>query len=161
MIMSHTNASVLFVCLGNICRSPSAEAVFKHKVKEQGLELTIDSAGTMGYHTGSPPDERSSAAGEARGYDFSGLACRRVQSEDFEDFDFIVAMDHDNIKQLKKVCPDALQHKLYLFMSFSDIDVDVVPDPYYGGKRGFEYVLDLIEDASEGLIKHIKSLPAA
>lgn len=155
--MSQQNASILFVCLGNICRSPSAEAVFKHKVKEHNLDLRIDSAGTMGYHTGSPPDERSSEAGEARGYDFSGLACRRVRSEDFDEFDFIVAMDHENIKHLKSACPEPLQHKLHLFMSFSDTEEDIVPDPYYGGKKGFEYVLDLIELASDGLIEHLKN----
>jgi protein-tyrosine phosphatase len=148
-------SSVLFVCLGNICRSPSAEAVFRQKVKERGLNVLIDSAGTAGYHTGSPPDERSQAAGEARGFDFSDLHCRRVNEEDFEKFDYIVAMDDENVVQLKDKAPIGSEHKIVLFMSFSQIDVDIVPDPYYGGKKGFEYVLDLIEDASDGLIDHI------
>lgn len=154
--MAQQNASVLFVCLGNICRSPSAEAVFKHKAKQRQLDLHIDSAGTMGYHTGCPPDERSQQVGEARGYDFSGLACRRVSAEDFEVFDFIVAMDHQNLENLKEACPAPLHHKLHLLMSFTDLEEDIVPDPYYGGKKGFEYVLDLIEEASDGLISHIQ-----
>lgn len=157
--MAQQNASVLFVCLGNICRSPSAEAVFRHKAKQHQLEMRIDSAGTMGYHTGSPPDERSQQVGEARGYDFSELACRRVRAEDFEIFDFIIAMDHENLKNLKEACPTPLHHKLHLFMAFCDLDEEIVPDPYYGGKKGFEYVLDLIEHASEGLISHIKGRP--
>ena len=96
--MTSPQTAVLFVCLGNICRSPTAEAVFRHKAEQAGLKLTIDSAGTHGYHIGSPPDKRSQATGEARGYSFKGLKCRRVADEDFEKFDFILAMDNDNLK---------------------------------------------------------------
>lgn len=157
--MAEIQASVLFICLGNICRSPSAEAVFRHKVNDKGLPIEIDSAGTMGYHTGCPPDERSQSAGEARGYDFSNLACRRIAVQDFETFDYIVAMDHDNIDQLKDKCPAPFQHKLHLLMSFSELQEEVVPDPYYGGKKGFEYVLDLIESGADGLLDHILANP--
>lgn len=154
--MVDTKAAVLFVCLGNICRSPSAEAVFRQKAKQRGLNLFIDSAGTMGYHTGSPPDERSQQAGEARGYDFSDLKCRRVVEGDFDQFDYIVAMDHDNVTQLQEKAPQGTADKIVLFMGFSREDIDIVPDPYYGGKKGFEYVLDLIESASDGLLDHIQ-----
>lgn len=153
--MAEPKSSVLFVCLGNICRSPSAEAVFKHKAALLGVDIRIDSAGTMGYHTGCPPDPRSIAAGEARGYSFAGLACRRVEEQDFIDFDYVVAMDKDNVTQLLKVCPEGLTHKVNLLMSFSDLEEEEVPDPYYGGKRGFEYVLDLIEHASDALLARI------
>lgn len=148
--------SVLFVCLGNICRSPTAEAVFRDKATQAKLEVTIDSAGTHGYHIGKGADPRSQKAGEARGYDFSGLACRRVADEDFESFDFIIGMDAENVTNLKKRCPEELQHKIHLFLSFADTDFDEVPDPYYGGLKGFELVLDLIESASDGLIQRIK-----
>lgn len=153
--MSDTISSVLFVCLGNICRSPTAEAVFRHKARLQGLQLKIDSAGTHGYHTDSPPDERSRAAGESRGYDFAGIKCRKVSLQDFEDYDLLIAMDNENIRNLKKECPDEYKHKIQSFMSYSDLGEAVVPDPYYGGKKGFEYVLDLIENASDGLIRQI------
>ncbi len=148
--------SVLFVCLGNICRSPTAEAVFRQKARQAGLEVNIDSAGTHGYHIGNPPDKRSQAAGEAKGYDFSGLACRKVAPEDFEQFDYILAMDHSNLKNLKKVSEPLHHDKLHLFLSFADTGHEEVPDPYYGGRKGFELVLELIEKASDGLIKTIK-----
>ena len=151
-----SSPSVLFVCLGNICRSPTAEAVFRHKVAEKRLSITIDSAGTHGYHIGKSPDPRSQKAGIERGYDFKGIACRRVAEEDFEKFDFIVGMDDENIDNLKKVCPEELQHKIHPMMSFTQSQFSEVPDPYYGGKRGFELVLDLIEQASDGLIERLK-----
>ncbi|MBT0587634.1 low molecular weight protein-tyrosine-phosphatase [Alteromonas oceanisediminis] len=148
--------SVLFVCLGNICRSPTAEAVFRHKAKALGVEVHIDSAGTHGYHIGKAPDKRSQDAGTSRGYDFSGLACRRVDDSDYEKFDYIVCMDHENMQNLKERCPPEHQHKLHLFLNFADSEFDEVPDPYYGGKRGFDLVLDLIEQSSDGLLAKLR-----
>ena len=155
--MANIVTSVLFVCLGNICRSPTAEAVFKEKVKHSDLSFEIDSAGTMGYHTGALPDQRSQAVGGMRGYSFKGLKCRKVVIEDFEKFDYILAMDKENLRHLLELCPHEHQHKVALFLSFTDSDVQEVPDPYYGGKRGFEYVLDLIELAADGLLAAIKT----
>ncbi|MBU2977454.1 low molecular weight protein-tyrosine-phosphatase [Alteromonas sp. C1M14] len=150
--------SVLFVCLGNICRSPTAEAVFRHKALEAGLDIDIDSVGTHGYHIGSPPDKRSRATGEQRGYSFDGLKCRRLDDEDFVKFDYILAMDSSNYDNLLKLCEDdEAKHKIRYFLDFAQGDEKEVPDPYYGGKQGFELVLDLIEKASDGLIKHLQS----
>ncbi|WP_202940849.1 low molecular weight protein-tyrosine-phosphatase [Alteromonas macleodii] len=150
------STSVLFVCLGNICRSPTAEAVFKHKAAQAGLNIEIDSAGTHGYHIGNPPDKRSQAAGVERGYSFKGLKCRRVDESDFERFDFILAMDNSNLANLHGMSPSQYHDKIKLFLDFANAEDKEVPDPYYGGKRGFELVLDLIEEASDGLITHIK-----
>jgi len=148
--------SVLFVCLGNICRSPTAEAVFKHKAAKAGLDLIIDSAGTHGYHIGKAPDKRSQAAGVERGYSFKGLKCRRVDESDFEKFDYILAMDESNLSNLHGMSPSQHHNKVHLFLAFADNEDKEVPDPYYGGKKGFDLVLDLIEEASDGLIAHIK-----
>lgn len=150
------STSVLFVCLGNICRSPTAEAVFKKKAAEAGLDIDIDSAGTHGYHIGKPADKRSQAAGIERGYSFKGLKCRRVDESDFERFDYILAMDSSNLANLHGMAPGQHHNKIKLFLDFADVEDKEVPDPYYGGKRGFELVLDLIEEASDGLIVHIK-----
>ncbi len=147
--------SVLFVCLGNICRSPTAEGVFRKKSDKQGLNITIDSAGTAGYHTGAAPDKRSQAAAREKGYELGALKCRKVQDSDFEQFDLIIAMDEANVNKLKEKCPEDLHHKIRLFMSFCKSDFAEVPDPYYGGARGFELVLDLIEQASDGLLEYI------
>ncbi|GBL05258.1 low molecular weight protein-tyrosine-phosphatase [Glaciecola sp. KUL10] len=149
--------SVLFVCLGNICRSPTAEGVFAKKAMEQGLRVKIDSAGTAGFHEGAAPDKRSQQAANAKGYDLSKLECRRVVERDFQDFDLIIAMDDSNMRDLLKKCPEELQDKVRLFLTFVDTEFSEVPDPYYGGKRGFELVLDLIEKASDGLISYIKA----
>ena len=148
--------SVLFVCMGNICRSPTAHAVFRHYVSSTELDVHIDSAGTIGYHTGCPPDPRSRAVGEARGYGFYGISARQVQKADFEIFDFVLAMDRDNLRDLRQICPPALQHKVKLFLSFGSGDEEEVPDPYYGGERGFEHVLDLVEDACQGLLQTLQ-----
>ncbi|MCU4676499.1 low molecular weight phosphotyrosine protein phosphatase [Catenovulum sp. 2E275] len=149
--------SVLFVCLGNICRSPTAHAVFRQLAKDARLPIEIDSAGTAGYHKGAAPDKRAKAAGVKRGYDFSKLAARPVISEDFEKFDLILAMDKANYQDLISECPAEYQHKIQLFLNFAENypAEDEVPDPYYGGAQGFEYVLDLVEDASNGLLKRL------
>ncbi|MBE1301581.1 MAG: low molecular weight phosphotyrosine protein phosphatase [Alteromonadaceae bacterium] len=149
--------SVLFVCLGNICRSPTAEAIFKKKAKEAGLNLTIDSAGTIAAHQGEPPDRRSAAAGKKRGYDFSGQYSRKVKTSDFHDFDFIFAMDRSNYEDLTSICPPHLQSKIELFLAMTNVADPQVPDPYYGGDKGFELVIDLIEDASDVLVERLKA----
>lgn len=151
--------SVLFVCMGNICRSPSAEAVFRHKAKEQGVNIEIDSAGTIGYHVGHKPDARSQKTGESRGYDFSGLFARKVLVEDFDKFSLVLAMDNENYNNLVDLAPAEHHHKIKLFLEYGEhFDSKEVPDPYYGGSRGFELVLDLIEDASDGLLNSLNKL---
>lgn len=147
--------SVLFVCLGNICRSPTAEAVFRHMAAQAKLDITIDSAGTHGYHIGKQPDKRSQTAGSARGYSFKGLKCRRVEDRDFATYDYILAMDNSNLENLKAMAPAEYHDKIRLFLSFADSEQTEVPDPYYGGKQGFELVLDLIEAASAGLLREL------
>ena len=144
--------SVLFVCLGNICRSPTAEGVFRQKAIKNGFDVHVDSAGTAGYHKAAPPDKRSQQVAKARGYDLSTLKCRRVTEDDYEYFDYIIAMDKANQSDLERKCPEEYQHKISLFMSHSQSEFDEVPDPYYGGGKGFELVLDLIEEASDGLL---------
>ncbi len=154
---------VLFVCLGNICRSPTAEGVFRALVERRGLESTIsiDSAGTGDWHIGRGADERAVSAALTRGYDLSPLRARQTLAEDFRQFDYILAMDESNLQHLKAMAPDDYAGHLGLFLDFSSQDFSngnshrEVPDPYYGGDQGFELVLDLIEDASEGLLAHI------
>jgi len=141
--------------MGNICRSPTAEGVFRHHVNEGGLgdQILADSAGTHAYHVGSPPDHRACAAAERRGISLAELRARRVTDSDFEEFDFIIAMDEDNRQRLLEQAPEAHQSKVSLFLSFTSADETEVPDPYYGGSAGFERVLDLVEEASRGLLK--------
>lgn len=149
---------VLFVCMGNICRSPTAEGVFRQKVIDAGLQdqIHIDSAGTHAYHVGEPPDSRAQAAALKRGFDLSVQRARRVSPADFEEFDYIIAMDNSNMADLQAICPPGHEHKIRLFLEFGErFDVTEVPDPYYGGRTGFERVLDLIEDAAEGLLRQI------
>ncbi|BFM07450.1 low molecular weight protein-tyrosine-phosphatase [Halioxenophilus aromaticivorans] len=151
--------SVLFVCLGNICRSPTAEGVFRLKVAESKLanaSIIIDSAGTGAWHAGNPADSRAQAAALARGYDLSSIRARQVKSSDFDRFDYILAMDSDNLDHLEGMSSGA-DYSGYLgrFLDFAPAARKDVPDPYYGGADGFETVLDLIEQASEGLITHI------
>tara|TARA_Y100001956_G_scaffold69472_1_gene72799 strand:+ start:5095 stop:5556 length:462 start_codon:yes stop_codon:yes gene_type:complete len=143
---------ILVVCMGNICRSPTGEAILRAKSNERGLDVEIDSAGTIGYHQGNPPDSRSKSAGEKRGYSFKGIRSRKVIPSDFEDFDLILAADNANLDDLSAQCPKHLQHKLKLFLSYSSSNYDEIPDPYYGGDQGFELVLDLIEDASDSIL---------
>jgi len=149
--------------MGNICRSPTAEAVFRTVAAREApdLRLTIESAGTSGYHIGAAPDERAQAAARRRRYDMSGLRARRVQPDDLEHFDLILAMDRNNWEELLELAPRAVHERVRLFLEFApDAGTDEVPDPYYGGANGFEYVLDLIEAASLGLIRHIKERAA-
>ena len=156
---SKANVSVLFVCMGNICRSPTAEGVFRHKVANAGLQdqVHIDSAGTIAYHVGHPPDPRAQKAAQKRGIDLSSQRARKVTSRDFEAFDFVIAMDSDNHYELEMICPEGHEDRLHMFLKFAQHSSEIdVPDPYYGGGRGFETVLDLIEDASEGLLQHLK-----
>ncbi|WP_110402261.1 low molecular weight protein-tyrosine-phosphatase [Sphaerotilus hippei] len=146
------------VCLGNICRSPSAEAVLRHRVAAAGLgdRVLIDSAGTHAGHAGQPPDPRSIAHAARRGYDLAGLRARRVASGDFATFDRILAMDRDNLDHLLTVCPSNLQSRVGLLMDYAPAgSPPVVPDPYYGGGNGFERVLDLIELACGGLVEDL------
>jgi len=151
--------SVLFICLGNICRSPTAEAVFRKRAHAAGLDVHIDSAGTGRWHEGEPPDPRAIAAGRKRGYSFEGQTGRQVERNDFFTFDYILAMDRDNLAKLTPQCPPETADKLHLFLHFAPgVQTDEVPDPYYGGARGFETVLDLIEAASDGLIKTLKAV---
>jgi len=156
--MSAKPQSVLFVCMGNICRSPTAEAVFRFHAQQAGIRLDIDSAGTLGSHAGERPDVRAKRAGEKRGYDFSRLRARKVAADDFHRFDLILAMDQDNYRNLLAISPDeALNHKVRLFLDYApNSHYREVPDPYYGGGKGFELVLDLIEAASQGLIETIQ-----
>jgi len=148
--------SVLFVCMGNICRSPTAEAVFRHKMKAHDLSLKVDSAGTLGAHAKEKPDHRAQKAGVERGYSFDGIKARKVTLKDFTDFDLILAMDNDNVEELQKVAPEECKHKIHLMLDFAtDHEEEQVPDPYYGGARGFDYVLDLVEAASDGMLEKI------
>ena len=142
--------------MGNICRSPTAEAVFRHKAHNKGLNLVIDSAGTTGAHAREKPDHRAQKVGLARGYSFDKIKARKVTTADFDKFDIVLAMDNYNIKELLKVAPEDKHHKIKLFLEFAkNFDEQEVPDPYYGGAKGFEYVLDLVEDASDGLLKEM------
>ena len=149
--------SVLFVCMGNICRSPTAEAVFRHKAASQGIPLNVDSAGTVGAHAKEKPDHRAQKVGVARGYSFDGIKARKVTVQDFNDFDLILAMDNANLADLYKIAPEHLQYKAKLFLDFAhNNEESEVPDPYYGGANGFRFVLDLVEDASDGLLAEIR-----
>jgi protein-tyrosine phosphatase len=150
---------ILFVCMGNICRSPMAEGVFKHHVKQAGLDdrIATDSAGTHDYHIGEPPDPRAQRAASCRGYDLSALRGRQVSRGDFSEFDYLLAMDETNLRVLERLCPSQHAHKLKLLMEFSTGPaLREVPDPYYGGEPGFERVLDMVEQAAQGLLDHLR-----
>ncbi|WP_293761906.1 low molecular weight protein-tyrosine-phosphatase [uncultured Aquitalea sp.] len=151
--------SVLMVCMGNICRSPTAEAVMRSQLQAAGLcdRVEVDSAGTHAYHVGEAPDPRSCAAARARGYDLSALRARQVVAADFSRFDLLLAADRDNMAQLRGICPENQSHKLdYILSPLKDPSRLEVPDPYYGGVAGFDRVLDLIELACDGWIASIK-----
>lgn len=146
---------ILMICMGNICRSPTAEGMLRTLAEQAGLadRIEIDSAGTHGYHIGKPPDPRTQEAAAKRGLDLSGLRARRVAPSDFDRFDLVLAMDRDNLALLKEACPPEHRGKLGLFLDYAaNFDEDEVPDPYYGGAQGFEHVLDLVEDGARGLI---------
>ncbi len=155
---------ILFVCLGNICRSPTAEVVFRAVSSREApdLVLEIDSAGTAGYHVGELPDRRTRQAAARRGYDLSALRARVVEPDDFEHYDLILAMDRENLRALERRAPAHARDRLRLFLEFApEAGVSEVPDPYYGGPNGFEDVLDLIEAASRGLVAHLRAQRAA
>ena len=143
---------LLVVCMGNICRSPTGEAVLKSKAETLGIEVLVDSAGTIGFHQGNPPDRRSKAAGEKRGYSFKGITSRKVLLDDFDKFDLILAADNANLSELEQLCPEHLKYKLALFLSFGTSNYQEIPDPYYGEGDGFELVLDLIEESSVAIL---------
>ena len=150
---------VLFVCLGNICRSPTAEGIFRHYVEQAGLSdaISIDSAGTADWHIGKTPDPRTQAAAAQRGYDLSGLRGRQAQPEDFAKFDLILAMDKSNLSNLQAIQPADGKAELALYLPRFGISPAEVPDPYYGGEDGFELVLDMLEQASQVLLDEIKA----
>jgi len=150
---------VLFVCMGNICRSPTAEGVFRHVVSKAGLShrIEIDSAGTHAYHIGEPPDRRSQMVALTRGFDLSSQQARKVKTQDFEEYTYILAMDNENYSNMMVICAKDSVEKVALFLDYAkNFSESEVPDPYYGGDRGFEHVLDLIEDASAGLLQDIQ-----
>jgi protein-tyrosine phosphatase len=147
---------VVFVCMGNICRSPTAHGVFRQMVNDQGYSemISVDSAGTISYHAGEPPDGRGQQAAIARNIDISDLRARQVRSSDFVEFDYIIAMDNDNFTNLQRDCPTQYRNRLYKMMDFAPQRSETeVPDPYYSG--GFDNVFDMVEDASNGLLQHI------
>jgi len=155
-VKSQAVARVLFVCLGNICRSPTAHGVFASLVAQRGLsdQVEVDSCGTGAWHVGEAPDSRATAEAAARGYDLTVLRARQVHARDFGHYDYILAMDRQNLADLKRLCPDDYQGHLGLFLAFAEgVGVAEVPDPYYGGPQGFAQVLDLVEAASEGLLQ--------
>jgi low molecular weight protein-tyrosine phosphatase len=150
---------VLFVCMGNICRSPTAEGVFRKRVAAElpDLVIEIDSAGTHAYHVGAAPDARARRAAASRGVDLQTIRARRVEPEDFEHFDLVLAMDELNHVALLEICPAERNSRVRLFLDFApQLELRNVPDPYYGGPNGFEHVLDLVEEASAGLIEYIR-----
>jgi len=155
---SQKTIRVVFVCMGNICRSPTAEGVFRDVVKKRNLQnfIKVDSAGTHAYHIGESPDSRSQSTAKSRGVDLSSQRARKVVANDFECFDYVIAMDHSNYENLKVLATSEQQEKLHLFMDFAlDWDNAEVPDPYYGGGDGFKNVFDMVQSASEGLLDSI------
>jgi protein-tyrosine phosphatase len=157
--VKENNSSVLFVCLGNICRSPTAEGVFRHLLAAEAphLRVDVDSAGTADYHIDAAPDMRSQRAALRRGIDISGLRARQVAQDDFDRFDLVLAMDSANLRDLQSIRPAGSRAKLKLFLSYApEMGTLEVPDPYYGDAGGFEKVLDLAAAASRGLIANLQ-----
>ncbi|MDX1444146.1 MAG: low molecular weight protein-tyrosine-phosphatase [Gammaproteobacteria bacterium] len=154
-----TRHRILFVCMGNICRSPTAHGVFLKLLEQEGegLLVEVDSAGTHSYHIGSAPDRRSAETARRRGYDLSPLRARQVDPDDFERFDLLLAMDSANYRHLLGMASEEHHPRVKMFLEFAENYEDTdVPDPYYGGDRGFEHVLDLVEDASRGLLRYLR-----
>ncbi len=151
---------VLVVCLGNICRSPTAEGVLRTLAAREfaGIDLEVDSAGTANYHVGEPPDRRTVAAARRRGYEIAALRARQVQPEDLQRFDYVLAMDHANLAELRRLTSRAPRAQLGLLLEFApDCGTDEVPDPYYGGQEDFERVLDLCEAGARGLLRRLSA----
>jgi protein-tyrosine phosphatase len=158
-VACEVDVRILFVCMGNICRSPTAEAVFREvlRVEGEGLAVQVDSAGTHGYHVGEPPDSRAVAAARRRGYPMDDLRARRVEPADFERFDLLLAMDEDNLAFLHRIAPEGCRARARLLLEFApQAGRTDVPDPYYGGEAGFEAVLDLVEEAARGLLDDLR-----
>lgn len=158
MTMTSDTKKILFVCTGNICRSPTAEGVFRALLREEGIaeRFEVDSAGTTGYHVGNPPDPRTQAAAQRRGYDLSDQRARQLSARDCAYYDYLIVMDSDNYERVRGLCAAHTQ-KVRRFLEFApEADVRDVPDPYYGGERGFERVLELIEIASRGLLTDLQ-----
>jgi protein-tyrosine phosphatase len=152
------SVGVLFVCLGNICRSPTAHGIFLERVTRHGLEndVRVDSAGTGDWHIGHAPDQRAALMASRRGYDLSALRARQIASDDFRHFDYILAMDAENLRNLQRLQPADFTGELKLFMEYGDHpEYREVPDPYHGDEADFERVVDLVENAAEGLLRHI------
>ncbi|MCK7576381.1 MAG: low molecular weight phosphotyrosine protein phosphatase [Chromatiales bacterium] len=151
---------ILFVCMGNICRSPTAHGVFRRLVIDEGLShrIEIDSAGTHAYHIGEPPDRRARDTARMRGIDIGDLRARLAEPDDFVHFHYVLAMDRDNYENLARLCPNGMEDRLRLFMDFApELGIREVPDPYYGGQRGFEQVFDMVESAARGLLLDIRN----
>lgn len=154
-----STVSILFVCMGNICRSPTAHGVFRHRIAEAGLlqRVRIESAGTHDYHVGHGPDRRARSAARDRGYEFDDLRARQVEDADFDRFDYILAMDRDNLAILRQRGGRAPRAEIGLFLDYApDVAGREVPDPYYGAPNGFEEVLDLVEAGADGLLAHLR-----
>ena len=157
--MEHKKVRVLFVCMGNICRSPLAHGFFEQLVAQAGLSarIEVDSAGTHSYHIGEPPDERARQSALRRGFDIGHQRARRAQASDFEQFDYVLAMDEENYRHLERLSDVTYRHKLKLLLEFApQLNEREVPDPYYGGASGFERVIDLVEEAARGLLADIR-----
>lgn len=157
--MPQSKIRTLFVCMGNICRSPTAEGVFRELVRDAGLQdrIETDSCGTIRYHQGKAPDSRAQEAALARGIDISDLRARQLDPYDYGEFDYLLAMDRDNMSYLVEHSPERYRERLHLFLDFApDASAREVPDPYYGGTDGFDLVLDLVKLGARGLLAHIR-----
>ena len=150
---------VLLVCLGNICRSPTAHGILSHKLKQQGVNALVDSCGTGAWHAGSPPDDRAIKVAQSKGYDLSSLRARQLKKNDFDQFDYILAMDARNLADVIKVAPSNYSGVIGLFLDYAKhLDMTEVPDPYYGGSDSFHRVIEMLEQAADGLIENMATI---